>query len=244
MAVLTNGARLGRGSVVLLSSLSLMALTAGAASAQPQTTSSVLAATKSAIVKQTGVHLVVTSASSSTLVGEDLQADLGKTSGVESISEGGGKVLLKVVPAYAYLSGNPTGLTKIFGMTAAQAKVVGTHWVAVKAGTSQYKDLASSLTISSVTSVLPVAKGTRLLAPTTPATGFYTLKWATAATSSTPALTNTLTISAVGAPLPLKETTTAKGGAKQVVALTKWGEHVLVSAPPASSTIPLSKISS
>jgi hypothetical protein len=243
MAVLTNGARLARASVVLLSSLFLLGLTAGVASAQTQTTSSVLAATKSAIVKQTGVHLVVTSASSSTLVGEDLQADLGKTSGAETISEGSGKVILKVVPAYAYLSGNSTGLTKIFGMTAAQAKVVGTHWVAVKAGTSQYKDLASSLTISSVTSVLPVAKGTRLLAPS-PATGFYTLKWATAATSSTPALTNTLTISAVGAPLPFKETTTATGGAKQVVALSKWGEHVLVSVPPATSTIPLSKISS
>jgi hypothetical protein len=184
----------------------------------------------------------VTSSSTPTLVGEDLHADLGKTSGVESISEGSDTVMIKVIPTYAYLSGNSAGLTKILGMTSAEAKVVGKHWVAVKAGTSQYADLKSSLTISSVTSVLPAAKGTQLFSPAGQAKSLYTLKWHTAATSSTPALDNTLTISAVGATLPVKETTTAAGGAKQVVALSKWGEHILVNAPAAGSTIPLSKV--
>jgi hypothetical protein len=238
----SGSARLVRACAVLSSTLFLLSLTAGAAAAETQTTSSVLAAAKSAIGKQTGVHLVVTSSATKTLVGEDLRADLGKTSGVETISEASDTVVIKIVPTYAYLSGNSAGLTKILGMTSAEAKVVGKHWVAVKAGTSQYKNLAESVTISSVTSVLPPAKGTQLYAPATGAKDFYTLKWATAATSSTLALTNTLTISAVGAPLPVQETSTAAGGAKQTVALSKWGEHVLVSAPPAGSTIPLSKV--
>jgi hypothetical protein len=237
-----GGARLVRASVVLLSSLVALSLTAGTAGAEARTSGSVLAAAKSAIGKQTGVHLVVTSSSSPTLVGEDIHGDLGKTSGVESISEGSDTVMIKVIPTYAYLSGDSAGLTKILGMTSAEAKVVGKHWVAVKAGTSQYADLKSSLTISSITSVLPAAKGTQLYSPASQAKSLYTLKWHTAATSSTPALDNTLTISAVGATLPVKETTTAAGGAKQVVALSKWGEPVLVNAPAAGSTIPLSKV--
>jgi hypothetical protein len=116
--------------------------------------------------------------------------------------------------------------------------------MSVKAGTSQYKGLAASMTVSSVASVLPAAKGTTLYNPARPGKNVYTLKWHTPATSSEPALANTLTVSAVGATLPVRETTTASGGGKETVALSKWDEHVVVSAPPAKSTIPFSKVSS
>ena len=110
----------------------------------------------------------MTSRSSSTSVTEHLEADLEKTSGVETISQGSETAIVRVTPTYAYLSGNSSGLAKIFGLTSADVNKVGTHWVSVKAGTSQYKDLAASMTISSVASVLPAAKGTELSTSTTP----------------------------------------------------------------------------
>jgi hypothetical protein len=230
-------------SAVVLATLVLLSATAEATGAGTPTTSSVLASAKSAIGKQASVHLVVTSRSSSTSVEEHLEADLGKTSGIETISVGSETAMIKVTPTYAYLSGNSSGLTQIFGLTSAEVKKVGRDWVSVKAGTSQYKDLAASMTVSSVASVLPAAQGTNLYTSAPPAKKLYTLKWDTAATSSEPALANTLTLSAIGATLPVQETSTASGGGNETVALSKWGEHVVVSAPPAGSTIPFSNLS-
>ncbi len=242
MSVLSRPARLLLAPLVVLPTLALLSATADAAVAGRATASSVLTAAKSAIGRQTSVHLEVTSSAGSTSVQEKLKADLGKTSGAESISEGTETVLIRVTPTYAYLSGNSSGLTKILGLTSAEAKKVGTDSVSVKAGTSQYKNLAASITVASVVSILPPAKGTQLASPTPVAKKLYTLKWDTAATSSVPALANTLTLSAVGDTLPVLETTTASGGGKETVALSKWGEHVLVSAPPAGSIIPLAKV--
>jgi len=241
--VLTHFARLVVAAAIALPTLGLLSATAEAAGTGAPTTGSLLTAAKSAIGKQTSVHLVLTSRSSSTSVEERLEADLGKASGSEAISEGNETAVIKLTPTYAYLSGNSSGLTKLFGMTAAEAKKVGRDWVSVKAGTTQYKDLAASITVSSVAGILPAAKGTKLYKPASPAKKLYTLKWDNAATSSAPALVNTLTLSAVGATLPVQETTTASGGGKETVALSKWDERVLVSAPPAGSTIPLAKVS-
>jgi hypothetical protein len=224
----------------MVTTLVFLSTTAEAAGAP--TTKSVLTSAKSAIEKQISVHLEVTSRSSSTAVAEHLEADLEKTSGIETISQGSETAIVRVTPTYAYLSGNSSGLATIFGLPSAEVNKVGSDWVSIKAGTSQYKDLAASMTVSSVASVLPAAKGTELYTPATPAKKSYTLKWETAATSSTPALANTLTLSAIGATLPVQETSTASGGGHETLSLSNWGEHVLVSAPPAASTIPFSKL--
>jgi hypothetical protein len=244
LSVLTRAVRLVSVPAVVLATLVLQSATSDAATSGAPKTSSVLTSAKSAIGKQTSVHLVVTSSSSSTSVKEHLEADLEKTSGVETISEGTGTAIIKVTPTYAYLTGNSSGLAKIFGLTSADVNKVGTHWVSVKAGTSQYKDLAASMTISSVASVLPAAKGTALSTSTPSAQKLYILKWNTAATSSEPAWATTLTLSAIGATLPIQETSTASGGGSEKVAFSNWGEHVVVSAPVAASTIPLSKLPS
>src|SRR5580658_7593592 len=114
--------RLGRsiGVSALASTLAMLSAMAGAAgAAQVPTTSSVLTAAKAAIAQRTGVHLVVTSKSSSTSVVEHVAADLGKATGAETISDGTGTVIIKVTPTYAYLSGNSSGLTKVVGLSAA-----------------------------------------------------------------------------------------------------------------------------
>jgi hypothetical protein len=241
---LSTSRRLGRaiGGAALAGSTLAMAGAAGAT--QVPTTSSVLVAAKAAIAKRTGVHLVVTSKSSSTSVAEHVAADLGKATGTETISDGTGTVIIRVTPTYAYLSGNSTGLTKVVGLSAAEVSKLGSDWVSVKAGTSQYTGLAGSMTISSVAGVLPEAKGTTLSAPAVAGKGVYALKWETAATSSAPKFTNTLILSAAGATLPVEEITTAAGGARETVMLSHWDELIQVTPPPASSTIPFSKLSS
>jgi hypothetical protein len=241
-SVLARSTRLVGASAVVLTTFGLLSGTAEAAGRATPTTSSVLTSAKNAVAKQTSVHLELTSRAGSTAAEEHLEADLAKTSGVETITEGSSTAVIKVTPAYAYLSGNSSGLTNLFGLTSAEVKKLDGGWVSLKAGTTQYKDLAASMTVSSVASVLPAAKGTKLYTPVVPAKNLYTLKWNTAASSSAPALANTLTLSASGATLPVQVTSTATGGGKETVALSQWGEHVLVSAPPAGSTVPFSNL--
>ena len=197
-----------------------------AASAGVATASSVLTAAMGAIAKQTGVHLAVTSQSSSSSGTEKVVADLGAKFGVETISEAKETVTIKLTPTYGYVTGNPSGLTNLLGLSSAEVKRIGKDWVSVKAGTSQYSGLQSGLTVSSLVSVLPKAKGTKLSTETTKAADLYVLKWTTVATSSSPELSSTLTLSAVGAALPVGETTTAPGGGKETATFSKWGEAV------------------
>ncbi len=213
----------------------------GVAASAAATPSSVLKATKAAIAKQTGVHLVDISKSGSSSILATV--DFGTKSGEETLSEGKAKLTLKLNPTYAYISGNSSGLTTIFGLTAAQAKKVGKDWISAKAGTSEYAAFKSGLTISSLAVVLPATKGTTLSTTVTDGVHLYVLKWTTAATSSTPKLSNMLTISAVGATLPVEEITTASSGSA-TTKFSRWGEHVAVSAPPVASTISYSKATS
>jgi hypothetical protein len=231
----------------LLHALGIVALVISAAlgataCAGVMTTASVLKTAKAAMTKQPGVHLVITAKSSSSSSTERILADFGAESGVENISEGKADSAVKVTPTYAYISGNSSGLTTIFGLSSANAKKIGKDWVSWKAGTSQYADLKSGITISSVTAVVPKADGAKLSTHVTKGAKLYVLKWTTAATSSSPKISNTLTISAWGATLPVEETATASGGAKETTVFSKWGEHVFVSAPPITSTISSSQI--
>ncbi len=212
-----------------------------AAPATVATTSSVLAAAKTAIAKQTAVHLEVNSKSASSSTVEKVVADLGLRSGTESISDGTDAVTIIVTPTYGYISGNTDGLTKIVGLTSAEVKKVGHAWIALKAGTSQYTSLAADIKVSSVQTVLPTAKGTRLSVQGSTGARVYVLSWTTAATSSAPKLTSTLTFPVGGATLPIQETTTASGS-KETVTLSKWGEFVRISVPPLSDTIAYSKV--
>jgi hypothetical protein len=206
------------------------------------TVGAVLTAAKDAIAKQTGVHLQVVSKSASSASTQRIVGDLGLKAGTETVSEGAGKVTIRVTPTYGYLSGNASGLKDIAGMTAAQVKKVGKFWVSVKAGTTPYASIATDMTAPSIVAVLPRAKGTQLSWGTAAGANLYVLKWKTPATSSTLALSITLTLAATGAPLPVQQTTVASNGSKETVRFSKWGERVSVSAPPASSVIPYSKV--
>jgi hypothetical protein len=205
-------------------------------------TGGVLNATKAAIAAQTGGHVMFTAHSGSTGTTEKIVADVGTTSGTEDISEGSAAVAIRVTPPFAYVSGNAAGLSTLFGLSASEARKVGRKWVSWAAGTGQYKNLRSDLTMSSVTALLPKAKGTTVSTKTAGGVGLYELRWTTAATSTVPRLSNTLTISSRAPVLPLTDTATASGGTKVTTVLSKWGEGVVVPTPPATSTISSTKV--
>lgn len=230
---------------VALGSIALVTLagcSSGSSSPPAATAQSVLKAAKAAIAKQTGAHLVISVTPSGTGGSETITSDSGVSSGMETIRRGSSTASIRVTPTYGYISGNAAGLASIFGMSAADVKKVGTHWVAFKAGTSQYADLKSSVTISSITSVLPEAKGTKLSTKTENGASVHILSWTTAATSTTPKTALEVTIAATGTPLPTRETSTTSTGSKQSIVLSNWGEKVDVSAPPAASTVSAASI--
>ena len=212
------------------------------ASADVITIGSVLQAAHTAITQETSAHVVFVAHSSSSSTTEKIVADVGVTGGSETLSEGKADLAIRVTPSYAYLRGNPTGLTTLFGLPAAQAKKLGARWESWKAGTKPYANLKADVTMSSVTDLLPKVKGTRLSTKAANGAKLYVLNWTTAATGSTPKLSHTLSLSATGASLPIEATEASSSGVKVKTELSKWDEKFNVLAPPIASTVASSKI--
>ena len=212
---------------------------ATAASAAVATPASVLQASRAAIAKQPSVHVVFTAHSKTT--SERIVANDGTASGSETVSEGASNVRVKVTPTFAYVSGNASGLTKLFGLSPSIAKKVGTRWVAWNAKSSEYVDLKSDVK-SSVTSLLPTAAGSTLKVGTFDGRKVYLVSWVTPAADSVPRLSNVLIIAATGSALPLKRTSTAPGGTIVSTELSRWGKPIAVDPPPQKDVIQSSKV--
>jgi hypothetical protein len=200
------------------------------------TTASVIKQTKAAIEKQSSARVEFDASSTASGATEKIEGDLGTSAGMETISDGTAVLSVRVTSTGAYVSGSSTGLTSLFRMTAAQAKKLGSRWEYWKSGTTQYRDLKQDVTVPSLASLLPQTKGTTLSAQ---GSG-YVLKWTSAASGSTPQLTNTLTISS--AKLPMQETSTDSSAEKTTTTISKWGETIVAHTPPASSTLAASKV--
>jgi hypothetical protein len=206
------------------------------------TAASVLQTATKAIDQQTSAHVVFVAHSSSSSTTEKIIADVGVTSGSETLSEGKADLAIRLTPTDAYVRGSASGLTMLFGLPATQAKRLGSRWVSWSSGTKEYSNLKADLTMSSVLSLLPKTKGTKLSAVVTNGATLSLLKWIAPATKSIPKLSDTLTISVAG--LPIKETETSTTGVKVETVLSRWDENVTVPAPPASVTVASSKIAS
>ena len=101
----------------------------------------VLASARVDIAAQTGVHVVFMAHSGSTGITERIVADVGASAGSETVFEGSAHLALRATPSFAYVSGNSSGLTTLFGMGSADAKTLGSKWESWKAGTGQYVNL-------------------------------------------------------------------------------------------------------
>lgn len=208
------------------------------ASVKNPTTENVISATLKTLLKQKGVHVQVSSAAGG--VKTTVSVDIGSGYGLEKIMSGDKTVSIIVTPTYAYLSGSKTGLVSIMGLTAAQQKTVGSHWVDMKAGSSPYESFQQNLTTTVLDHILPATKGTTLGTDTTSEKNF-TLSWKTAATSAAAATTSVLTISSGKKTLPIAEKITSKSGEGSTL-FSKWGEHVTERAPSSSSVIAYAKV--
>ena len=233
---------------LLLTSLSLatMAMVVAApitaqASLKDPTASSVINTTKATIANESGVHVLLTSKTSS--ASTKLVADIGATSGVETITKGSDRATIKVTPTFAYLSGNAAGLISLMGLSAKEQKKVGSDVISMKAGTTPYKSLKSSITIPVLANLLPTVKGTTYSTRAIDGQQYFELSWTTKATSSTSKSKSVLTISEGAAVLPIREVSTSSSGTG-TTNFSKWGERISVSVPPTSQIIPYSKVTS
>lgn len=216
-----------------------LAPNAAQASVKNPTTKSVLKATQKAMSTVTGVHIYVYSKT-----GTDssvVTVDIGATYGQESIVSGKSHVKIIVTPLDAYLSGSPTGLTTIMGLTAAQAKKVGTRSVVMKEGTAPYTSFQGNLTTGVLASILPASKGTKFKVGGGAHSKDYQLSWNTAATASAGATKSVLTISSGALTLPVKEVITGSTGGGTTT-FSDWNERVTEPTPPAADTIPYASV--
>jgi hypothetical protein len=203
------------------------------------TTKSVLKATQKAMSTVTGVHIYVTSKTGTTT--SIVVVDIGATFGQESITSGKDRVKIIVTPTDAYLSGSPTGLTTIMGLTAAEQKKVGTRSVLMKSGSSEYSSFQGNLTTGVLASILPAAKGTKFALGGGKHSKDYQLTWNTAASSTSAATKSVMTISSGDLTLPVKEVITGSTGGGTTT-FSKWNERVTEQAPPAADTIPYATV--
>lgn len=212
---------------------------AAQASVKDPSASSVISTTRATIANESGVHVLFISRTSSSSI--RVVADIGSTSGVETITEGSDRATITVTPTYAYLSGNAAGLISLMGLSAKEQKKVGSDVISMKAGTTPYKSLKASITIPMLANLLPTAKGTTYSTKNIDGTSYYQLSWATKATSSTSKSKSVLTLSDEAAVLPIREVSTSSGHTG-TTNFSKWGEHVSASVPSASRFISYSKV--
>jgi hypothetical protein len=221
------------GAIALVAVVLPLAVLGAPASAGTVTAATVIKQAKAAIASQSSAHLEFDAGSTTSSSTEQIVADVGSGAGRETVTDGAAVLHVMVTPQDGYISGSSTGLTSLFGMTSAEATKVGTRWEFWKKGTTQYKNLQSVVSVKSLESLLPKTKGTALSTKGSD----YVLTWTSAASSTTPKLSNTLTIAAKGTTLPLVETSSDSGGEKVTTSVSKWGETVVVHAPAASATI-------
>ena len=226
-------------SLALASTLLTAGLASGAGASSGPTAKSVLKAAQSALAKVSGVHIEVNSKSGT--VYSTVVVDIGKTSGIESVSSGLKKITITVTPTFAYLSGSPAGLSTIMGLTAAQIKKVGGNSIVMAAGTTPYANFQRNLTSGVLLGMLPASKGTTLKSGTHNHKKDYVLTWTTAASGTTPITKSVLTIAGDKTSLPIKESISSASGGGTTI-FSKWGESVNPPVPNASATVTYKKI--
>ncbi len=160
-------------------------------------------------------------------------ADIGRSSGRETYRSGTAVVTIRVTPKAAYVGGNAAGLRQLVGLTAAQERRVGTRFMEMRAGTSQYTGFADNLTVVALAGMLPHSGGIKLHAA---GAHHVMLSWTGTASSASATSSTELTLSIGARVLPEVETSRS-GTERGSTRFSHWGRVVRVVAPPAGRTI-------
>jgi hypothetical protein len=197
--------------------------------------SSVLTAADDTMLTEQGVHMVITDQLAGNATPQRITADMGTATGTELISCGPAAAAIRVTRQAAYFTGSKAGLTSYIGLTATAAARVGSRWVVIKAGTSEYQDLAAENTLAALpSSILPAASQvSRVSTAVADGQKVYILDWTTTPSGSQTPISARLTLTATPKVLPVSETLTTKGESKTVT-FSNWGAASTVAAPAQS----------
>jgi hypothetical protein len=204
---------------------------------------SVITAAGDSMLTQKSVRVVITEHTAGAAGTQRIMADIGTVTGTELITYGATSATIRVTRQAAYFTGDTAGLTAYLGLSAAGAAKVRSRWVMIKAGTSEYQDLAAENTISSLpSSILPsAADATQVRTATSGAQREYVLAWKATVSGSGAAIDVRLTLAAAPQVLPVSETLTTNGETKTVT-FSRWGTPFTVVAP--APVIPYSQVTS
>ncbi len=222
---------------VLLAGVSVVGSGVALGSVAHPTASSVLASAARALAQESSVHVTVATMNGKATT--SVVADIGKKNSTETVTSGKESFTIIVTPFYAYLSGTPTGLTVLMGLTSAEQKKVGRSAIAMKKGTSAYTSFEQNLSSSALVHLLPTVTGTTLLAARDKKTKGYQLSWTTAASATQTKSSTVMVISSGRKALPVDEHVTTPVG-HSTTTFTKWNESIHVTVP--TSTIAYSKV--
>jgi hypothetical protein len=202
---------------------------------------SVINAASDTMLTEKSVRVVITDQTPGAGGAQQIVADIGTVTGIEAITYGTSSATIRVTRQAAYFTGDTAGLTAYLGLSSAAAAKVKSRWVMIKSGTSQYQDLATENTISSLPStILPSATDTaKLVTATSGGQKEYVLDWKATASGSSTAIEVRLTLAATSQVLPVSETLTTNGETKTVT-FSRWGVPFTVAAP--APVIPYSQI--
>jgi len=157
------------------------------AQARSAVSAAVVTAAQTSMLAQKSVHIVITGRKQgSSAAAERIVADIGTATGSESIQSGPATATIRVTKRDAYFTGTSAGLTTFIGLPASGARKIQSRWVDIRAGTDEYKDLATEDTISSLpASLLPPTSGAvQLHSATKAGKKVYVLDWQTTASGS------------------------------------------------------------
>ena len=114
----------------------------------PTTAEAALAASRAAVLAQGWVHAEVeVHAGPHSLT---MSQTSGLSDGIQKISTGAVHATVLVVGAETFLSGNPAGLQKLYGVRPATVKLWGSHWLRLQAGDKPYASTTKAVTIGSL----------------------------------------------------------------------------------------------
>ena len=203
------------------------------------TVKNVVSATQKAIKAEASVRLTVISTDSKTKASETEIADAGTTSGLQSLVQGQAKAYVRITKKAAFLGGNAKGLSVIFGVPSADVKKVGTKWISVAAGSTQYTSIVNGGTIGPLLAGLLPTSTAKVTVTREQLSGQHATALSWSETSSTGTVKLKLDVASTGKSLPL-EINATQGVVHAVTTFAKWGEKISVTAP--TKTISITKL--
>jgi len=232
--------------VTLAASLGLVVSGSAGASPRPDSThsaklptpASLISAMNKAIATMHSVHLNISAAQSSPKVNETISQDSGYNSGSQHVSTGNERASVLLTPSNAYLSGNSSGLSAFFALPPDDLPLVGTKWIVIKSGATQYKTFVSTIGYKSLfKNLIPSSKPLSIRATMYHSAKAYAILWQISSGTSTTKLS--LYLPQIGKELPIAETAVSGTTVEQSV-LSQWNKKIVVTAP--TNTVAISKL--